>query len=225
VIATPDGPIEILVRASPRARRASLRVDPRESGVVLVVPTKMPFAQALRFAEAQALWIAARQRLSPRRIPLHAGSTVPILGTPHLIVQVDNGRPVSHGDGEIRVTGAPEHAARRVRDYLRRLALCEIAPRAERFAAEIGRPIGKIAIRDPKTRWASCSSTGDLSFSWRLILAPEPILTYVVAHEIAHRVEMNHSARFWRVVDRLGVDAKASRAWLKAEGPRLLRYD
>ncbi len=224
-IDTPDGPIDIVVRSSPRARRASLRVDPRETGVVLIVPTKMPFAQAMRFAESQALWIATRQRLTHRRIPMVAGATVPILGAPHLIVQASHGRPVSHGDGEIRVTGTPEHSARRVRDYLRRLALCEIAPRAEQFAAEIDRSIAKITIKDPKTRWASCSSTGDLSFSWRLILAPEPILTYVVAHEIAHRIEMNHSPRFWRVVDQLGVDAKASRAWLKAEGPRLLRYD
>ena len=225
IIATPDGPIEILVRASPRARRASLRVDPRESGVVLIVPARKPFAQALRFAESQALWIAARQRLSHSRVAMVAGATVPILGVPHRIRQLETGRPVSHGDGEIRVTGAADHTARRVRDYLRRLALCEIAPRAERFAEQIDRSIGKISIRDPKSRWASCSSTGDLSFSWRLILAPEPILTYVVAHEVAHRIEMNHSPRFWRVVDQLGVDAKASRAWLKTEGPRLLRYD
>lgn len=224
-IATPDGPVGILVRASPRARRASLRVDAREGGVVLVVPARMPFAQALRFAETQALWIAARQRLTHRRVTMAAGAVVPILGTPHRIVLAPTGRPVSHVDGEIRVTGEPDHTARRVRDYLRRLALCEIAPRAERFAHEVDRSIAKISIRDPKTRWASCSSTGDLSFSWRLIMAPEPILTYVVAHEIAHRVEMNHSPRFWRVVERLGVDAKASRAWLKAEGPRLLRYD
>ena len=154
-----------------------------------------------------------------------AGSIVPILGTPHQIVQVASGRPVSHENGEIRVTGSPDHTARRVRDYLRRLALCEIAPRAEMFAEQVNRSIAKISIRDPKTRWASCSSSGDLSFSWRLILAPEPILSYVVAHEIAHRVEMNHSPRFWRVVADLGVDAKASRIWLKAEGPRLLRYD
>ena len=225
LIKTPDGPIEIQVRGSPRARRASLRVDPREAGVVLVVPAKMPFAQALRFAESQAIWIAARQRLTHRRIPMIEGAVVPILGAPHRILQVAAGRPVSHEDGEIRVTGSPEHTARRVRDYLRRLALVEIAPRAERFAEQVDRSIAKISIRDPKTRWASCSSTGDLSFSWRLILAPEPILTYVVAHEIAHRVEMNHSPRFWRVVADLGVDAKASRAWLKAEGPRLLRYD
>ena len=225
MIETPDGPVKILVKVSARARRASLRVDPREADVVLVLPAKMPLAQGLRFAEAQALWIAARQRLTHRRIPMIDGSIVPILGTPHQIVQVASGRPVSHENGEIRVTGSPDHTARRVRDYLRRLALCEIAPRAEMFAEQVNRSIAKISIRDPKTRWASCSSSGDLSFSWRLILAPEPILSYVVAHEIAHRVEMNHSPRFWRVVADLGVDAKASRIWLKAEGPRLLRYD
>jgi predicted metal-dependent hydrolase len=224
-IATPDGLVDILVRASPRATRASLRVDPSEGGVVLVVPARMPFSQAQAFAESQALWIAGRQRLAHRRVRMTAGAEVPILGAPHRVVLAATGRPVSHVDGEIRVTGEPDHTARRVRDYLRRLALCEIAPRAERFAHQVDRSIARISIRDPKTRWASCSSSGDLSFSWRLIMAPEPILTYVVAHEIAHRVEMNHSPRFWRVVEQLGVDAKSSRAWLKAEGPRLLRYD
>ena len=85
-------------------------------------------------------------------------------------------------------------------------------------------PIRRLAIRDPATRWGSCSAAGGLSFSWRLILAPPAVLDYVVAHEIAHLRELNHSARFWSLVDGLVGAHKAERAWLRQNGAELRRY-
>jgi predicted metal-dependent hydrolase len=96
-------------------------------------------------------------------------------------------------------------------------------PHAAR-AGRLGRPLGRVSVRDTRSRWGSCSAGGNLSFSWRLILAPEHVLDYVVAHEAAHLVHMNHGARFWGTVASLGVDVAGGRAWLRRNGEALLRY-
>ncbi len=120
--------------------------------------------------------------------------------------------------------GDPAHLPRRVRDYLAALAQDELArarPRARRADRD---KIARVGVRDTKSRWGSCSSSGNLSFSWRLVFAPEPVIDYVVAHEVAHLVEMNHGPRFWRVVASLTPDSAAPRAWLKRHRAELLAY-
>lgn len=92
------------------------------------------------------------------------------------------------------------------------------------MTASIGAAPGRITMRDPRTRWGSCSANGNLGFSWRLVLAPEFVLAYVVAHEVAHLKELNHGPRFWRLVERLIGDPEPARRWLRAEGPDLHRY-
>jgi predicted metal-dependent hydrolase len=116
------------------------------------------------------------------------------------------------------------HLARRVRDYLVAQARSELASRARRLAARIGHNVARVSVRDTKSRWGSCSGRGNLSFSWRLILVPEPVIDYVVAHEVAHLAEMNHGPRFWRLVESLSPDSAAPRAWLKRHRNRLLSY-
>jgi hypothetical protein len=223
-ITTPDGPVAVAIRVSDRARRINLRVSGDGGDCELVVPARTSVARAVQFAESQALWLAARRRLARRPIPFAAGESVPVLGAPHVIIAATAGPPVARTNGELLITGDPRHHRGRLTEWFRRLALVEIAPRAERFAAEVDRPLGRITIRDPKTRWGSCSSRGDLSFSWRLAMAPPPVLDYVVAHEVAHLVELNHSPRFWRVVDSLNVDAAGGRRWLKTHGRDLHRH-
>jgi hypothetical protein len=93
-----------------------------------------------------------------------------------------------------------------------------------KFAAALGVPIKRITVRDQSSRWGSCSTTGLLSFSWRLILAPSHVLDYLAAHEVAHLVEMNHSPRFWRLVQRLCPGHGHAKAWLDAHGADLHRY-
>jgi predicted metal-dependent hydrolase len=95
---------------------------------------------------------------------------------------------------------------------------------SRRAAAQLGVRIARISVRDQASRWGSCSSTGALSYSWRLILAPPYVLDYLAAHEVAHLVEMNHSARFWRLVDKLCHDMRRARNWLDVHGPDLHRY-
>jgi predicted metal-dependent hydrolase len=84
--------------------------------------------------------------------------------------------------------------------------------------------IERIGVRDTASRWGSCSSDGALSYSWRLIFAPAFVLDYLAAHEVAHCRELNHSARFWRVVDQLTPERRRGEAWLKANGNSLHRY-
>ena len=220
----PSEPVS--VRVSPRARRIMLRIDAAERRVELVLPLGVPASQGLKFLAAKRGWIAARMDALPELIPFSEGAIVPLLGVPHRIRrEVDPAAaPVAVADGEIRVRGDPAHAARRVRDHLVAIARRELTDRARRLAPQIGREVAQVNVRDTKSRWGSCSGQGNLSFSWRLILTPEAVLDYVVAHEVAHLAEMNHSPRFWRLVESLSPNSAVPRAWLKRHRSRLFSY-
>jgi predicted metal-dependent hydrolase len=181
---------------------------------------------AIDFVSRHRGWIAARVAAMPPPQRLTDGATVPVLGVPHRIRQVIEpaAAPVTITENEIRVRGDAAHLPRRIVDYLKALARREFAARARALAARLGKTVTRVSVRDPKSRWGSCSSTGALSFSWRLIFAPEAVVDYVVAHEVAHLVEMNHSPRFWRVVAGLVPDSKEPRTWLKRHRLELLSY-
>ncbi len=122
------------------------------------------------------------------------------------------------------VAGEAPHVARRVRDFLKREAKNDLEVASRRAAATLGIAIKRVSIRDQSSRWGSCSTTGVLSYSWRLIMAPPFVLDYLAAHEVAHLIEMNHSRRFWRVVERICPDLARAKAWLDANGTNLHRY-
>jgi predicted metal-dependent hydrolase len=225
-VAALDLGTSVSIRISPRARRVGLRINAADRIVELVLPPGVPASHGSRFLASKREWIAARLEALPRPVPFAEGAIVPVLGVPHRICRaVETGSPpVAIVDGEIRVRGDPMHLARRVRDYLVAQARSELAHRARRLAARIGRDVGRINVRDTKSRWGSCSGRGNLCFSWRLIFAPEPVLDYVVAHEVAHLAEMNHGPHFWRLVESLSPDSAAPRTWLKRHRSLLLSY-
>jgi predicted metal-dependent hydrolase len=216
----------VSVRVSLRARRIALRIDAAERRVELILPQGVPASQGLRFLAAKRGWIAARLHSLPMPVPFAEGAVVPVLGVPHRIRRsLDaSAPPVTVVNGEIRVRGDPMHLARRVREHLGAMARSELALRAHRLAATIGYEVKRVSVRDTKSRWGSCSGRGSLSFSWRLILAPEPVVDYVVAHEVAHLAEMNHGPRFWKLVERLAPESAVARAWLKRNRSRLFSY-
>ncbi len=217
-------PAPLELRESPRARRMTLRLDPARGVVQVVVPAGLAEAEAVRFVNRHTDWVRARLEALPPQRPFVEGTSIPVLGADHVIRHDPARRGLGVcGDGEIRVGGAPEHLARRVRDVLVSEARRLLAERARSMAEILGTRVQGIAIRDTRSRWGSCSATGRLSFSWRLILTPEPVLNYVVAHEVAHLKEMNHSPRFWAQVTRLVADAPSHRAWLRRHGSALLR--
>jgi predicted metal-dependent hydrolase len=216
----------VAIRVSPKARRLSLRVDAAARGVELVLPRRFSPETALDFVSSHRGWIAARIAAMPAPRSLGEGARVPVFGVPHRVRrELDpTAPPVTIAEGEIRVRGDPIHLPRRVRDHLTALAKRDFAARARAVAARIGKSVARVGVRDPKSRWGSCSSKGALSFSWRLVFAPEAVIDYVVAHEVAHLVEMNHGPRFWRLVATLVPEVEKPRAWLRRHRLELLAY-
>ena len=217
--------VPLRFRVNKRARRLILRVDDENDGAIVTLPPYVARDEARRFAEERADWIARRLEKQLPRVPFADGVVIPVLGTERTIRHVGGTRrPVICTDNELRVAGAAEHLPRRVADWLKAEARRQIEPRALDMAEIIDRRCRRITIRDTRSRWGSCAHDGGLNFSWRLVLAPLWVLEYVVAHEVAHLAEHNHSDRFWAVVNRLNGDAERGRAWLGVHGPALHRY-
>jgi predicted metal-dependent hydrolase len=221
--------VEVILRADPRARRFIVKVDPATGQVVVVSPTSRSLERALDFARGEKDWIAGRLANVPPPVRLAAGSEILFRGVQHHIRAGNGGRAPVWIDREaarptLRVEGQPEHTSRRLVDWLKREARRRIDERVAEYAFALCVKPKRITIRDTSSRWGSCSSTRTLSFSWRLILAPPSVLEYVVAHEVAHLRELNHSPRFWRLVETLVPDAEGSQNWLSENGTLLHRY-
>jgi hypothetical protein len=194
-------------------------------GPVLTLPTKASLKDAKLFLESHAVWLRNRLAQAPQKIPFTADASIPVLGVPHILRHAPEARRgVWLEEGALFVSGRPEHMPRRVRDFLKAETEKQVRPLAFDLSAKIGKTPTRITVRSLKSRWGSCSSAHDLSFSWRLILAPAPVLAYVVAHEVAHMAQMNHSPDFWHVVGQIDPGFKESRRWLKAHGAELFRY-
>ena len=220
----------VQVRRNRQARRYTLRINAAKREVILTIPPRGSLKEARAFAQKHGGWIAARLGRLPEAAPFTDGTIVPLRGVPHRIEHRPGSRgtvwteAAANGDPILCVAGAAPHIHRRISDYLRREARRELEIASLKFAANLGVVIKRVAVRDQSSRWGSCSSTGVLSFSWRLILAPTTVLQYLAAHEVAHLIEMNHSPRFWRVVARLCPDHERAKAWLDASGGDLHRY-
>ncbi len=214
----------ISVRIQPRARRISVRMDVRAGEPVLTLPPRVSLARALPFLERHRDWLRRHCAHAPPNVALVDGATLPLRGDPHLIRTIGGPRHVTADDGVIAIGGPPEFAAKRLMNWLRAEAKNDLAIQANWHAESFGHQIDRISIRDTTSRWGSCSSSGTLSFCWRLILAPPEVLDYVAAHEAAHLVEMNHTDRFWTLVERRIPDWRRRREWLREHGPGLHAY-
>jgi predicted metal-dependent hydrolase len=220
----------VRLRRHRQARRYTLRIQAAGREVVLTMPPRGNLGDAKAFAHKNGAWIAARLRRLPQSAPFTPGVIVPLRGVAHRIEH----RPFARGtvwteagdDGAhfLCVAGDRTHLARRVGDYLKRAAKHDLQAACRRYAADLGVAVKRVSVRDQTSRWGSCSSTGVLSFSWRLILAPPFVLDYLAAHEVAHLIEMNHSRRFWRLLLRLCPATQRAKAWLNANGADLHRY-
>jgi predicted metal-dependent hydrolase len=221
-----DGQVlEVSLRLNPRARRMIVKVNPATGEVVVTAPTRRGLAHALDFARGEKDWIAGQLAKVPGSVALVPGATLPFRGKPHEIRAAARGpAPVWREDGIIWVRGRSAHASRRVLDFLKREARLLFEARALDYAARLNTRPSRITVRDTASRWGSCSSARSLSFSWRLILAPDFVLDYVVAHEVAHLREMNHSPRFWAHVRSIVPELDAPQDWLKQHGRELQRY-
>ena len=217
--------VPVRLRRNKRARRLILRLDGDDGGVVVTLPPGSGAAEALDLVDRQRTWIVDQLAALRPRVRFADGAVIPVLGVDHRVRhRPGSGPPVETGDGEIIVAGRPEHLPRRLGDWLRGEARRQIEPRVETLSGHLGRRAGRITLRDPRSRWASCAADGGLSFSWRLVMAPAPVLTYVVAHEVAHLAERGHGPAFWSLVGDLTDGVDEARAWLRRDGPGLHRY-
>lgn len=209
-----------------RARRLTLRIDAGGRGLRITVPPGVPDNEVERFLLRHQGWLEQRLARVPDRPQVRAGIKVPLRGVLHLIVHEPGRRgTVAVGQDErgplLIVHGEEAHLPRRVADFLKREAKREIEMLVARHTATLGKRARSIRFKDTSSRWGSCSSQGNLSFSWRIMMAPPAVINYLVAHEVAHLQEMNHSARFWKLCTELCPDTDRCKAWLKRNGAAL----
>lgn len=213
-------PVEIALRRTSRARRFSLRVAQVDGRVTLSLPARSREAEALAFVTSQEGWIRAALARMPQVSSVGFGGEIPFEGVP-LTIRSSLGRSVRIEEGALMVPGASDRVAARVQAFLKVRARDRLVAASDRYAGMVGRKVAQVALRDTRSRWGSCTSAGALMYSWRLIMAPPSVLDYVAAHEVAHLIEMNHSHRFWAVVERLYPAWQAERAWLRKHGAAL----
>lgn len=219
----------VRLRRHRQARRYTLRIAAATREIILTMPPRGSLKEARAFAQKHGGWIAARLHRLPEAVRFTDGVMVPLRGVPHRIVHRREMRgtvwvETDCGDNLLCVAGDAPHINRRIGDFLRREARRELEAVSQKFAAALGVGVRRVVVRDQISRWGSCSSSGVLSYSWRLILAPGYVLDYLAAHEVAHLVEMNHSVRFWRLVQRICPDHERAKIWLDVHGGDLHRY-
>jgi predicted metal-dependent hydrolase len=207
----------------PRARRAKLSFDRVSGRARLTIPKRASEAKALAWAATQREWLEAQQARVPESRPFADGAVIPFDDAELTIAWTEGSSRVVRRDGDrLLVSGPPEFLARRVETWLRREALRLLTEDTVYYAAHAGVVVPQIAIGDARGRWGSCSSTGAIRYSWRLVLAPAAVRRATAAHEVAHRVHMNHAPAFHALVTELyGAEPAPQRRWLKEHGASL----
>jgi predicted metal-dependent hydrolase len=213
--------LEYTVRRSDRARRVRVTVHP-EGEVEVVLPRRARDREAA--AAVAELWPWIERRLAEaaqlRERIAERGATVPFLGTALALV-VEPGRTRAHRRGDaLHVPGGDARPA--IERWYRRMARAEVGPRLDEAAAALGVGYASVRIGNQRTRWGSCSETGAMSFNWRLLLAPEEVLDYVVWHEACHLRHLDHSPRFWALLERHRPGYREQKAWLRRHGATLV---
>jgi len=207
-----------------RARHVSLRIDARAGHVVVTLPPRAGRRQGMALLTTHAAWVMDSLAALAPRIAFAPGVELPLAGVPHVIRHAPDAVGGAWLEpGAIIAAGDVEFLPRRIGDFLRAEARRRIRTLALGHAQILGVMPRAIRLKDTRSRWGSCAPDGTLAFSWRLVMAPDWVLDYVVAHEVAHLRELNHSPRFWEHVARLTPHRDAAVEWLRAHGPGLLR--
>jgi predicted metal-dependent hydrolase len=215
--------IKLVVSA--RARRMRLRVDRRSGEVLLTVPKRASRRKALEWAAGHRTWIEEQLAQIVPGVQLGPGAELPLYGKPHSIRWDENASRIPRLEAGALVVGGPAgNLEARILRWLRRHAAELLSRETREFAARASVGVSRVGVGDPLSRWGSCSPSGAIRYSWRLILAPDWVRRATVAHEVAHRVHMNHGPDFHALVERLlGADPKPARLWLRRHGASIHR--
>lgn len=216
--------VRLEVRRHRRARRASLRLMHSGEGLVLTLPLRGSLPKALAFVQQKSGWVLSRLAEVPEAVAFSHGAVIPVLGEPHA-VHWQQGRGLTRiKEGRIEVFGAQQFTRRRVKDALKMHLQAACQQQAELFANHLNVQVKALRIGEMRSRWGSCTASGRLAFNWRLVFAPASVVAYLVAHEVAHLREMNHSPRFWQLVASLCPHYMQAKAWLRQNGQGLGRF-
>ncbi|PCJ96340.1 MAG: hypothetical protein COA45_11080 [Zetaproteobacteria bacterium] len=218
----------VTIRRSKRAKRVALRLDPVERIVNLIIPQRMSLKKAYSFAQEHEEWvIETLQNLAPA-IPFTHNATLPIFGdTVTLDIHHDTEikrTTLKQYDDMLKIKTYQDDPTNRITTHLKKLARAGLADIASEKSEIIQKTISSVTVRDTKSRWGSCSQDGSLSFSWRLIFAPYDAIDYVVAHEVAHLIHMDHSKNFWTLCRELSCNFVEGKYWMQNHGNELMRY-
>lgn len=213
----------LTVLRSPRARQMRLAVDPRDGSVRLTLPRRAQMDHGLHWAETKRGWIEAQLARLPVATPIVNGMRFDVAGeTLTLDWSEDHPRKPIRYDGYLQIGGPAERLEARLFRWLKDEARAIFDSETQEFAQKIGVSVPSIGIGDPVSRWGSCASSGQIRYSWRLILAPPFVRRATVAHEVAHRVHMNHGPAFHALVKTIfGEDPTPARKWLRSNGSAL----
>ncbi|MCL6709621.1 M48 family metallopeptidase [Pseudomonas sp. R2.Fl] len=220
----------LVIRQNERSTRITLRIEPGGRSLKMTVPPGLSEYEVSDFLERYRGWLTARLARLDVHDGLRHGGELLLRGVSHRIhhtgqlrgltmADLDEGQPV------LKVGGLEEHIGRRISTYLKKEARADLEPLVRRHAATVGRPVKSLAFKDTRSRWGSCSWDGNLSFSWRIVMAPPLVIDYLAAHEVAHLKEMNHGPRFWNLCRQLCPEMDKAKAWLKHHGSGLHAID
>jgi predicted metal-dependent hydrolase len=225
-----DRTLPLTIREHGQATRITLRIEPGGRALRLTVPRGLKVREIDAFLLRHDGWLRTKLARFHSEERLRPGGMITLRGTPHRIVHTGSLRGLTEAaveDGEpvIRVSGMEDHLGRRLEAFLKKEARKDLERLVARHAAMIGKPVKSLSMKDTRSRWGSCSWQGNLSFSWRIVMAPPEIIDYLAAHEVAHLKEMNHGPEFWSLCGRLCPGTDHARRWLKSHGSQLHAID
>lgn len=222
----------VRLRVDGRARRVSLRLDAANREVIATAPTARRLAEAVDFAHQRTAWIETVLGKLPQAMALEPGALIELLGRPCLLDAAGGRARLEPGETLRLVAPAGARFGASALRVLKAESRRVLTERTAHYAARLGQPMPVVTVADPRSRWGSCRQpprrgpaaavqVGRIRYSWRLLLCPQPVLDYVVAHECAHLIEANHGPNFWALVRELVGDERPHRNWLRTHANRL----
>ena len=218
-----DFPLE--VKKSLRATKLSLKIDTKKHIPVLTIPPFCSEKKALKFVKEHEIWVQNALLRTPEIRKFTDGEKISLFGKEITIKHQPGQRGTIVENDFLLVGGDVEFLHRRVKDYIKKQAKNEFWIRSKKMAELLHKPLKSISIKDTKSRWGSCSSLGNINYNWRIALAPEFVIDYLMAHEVSHLKHQDHSSEFWACVKSLCPDMEHGNAWLKKFGKNLNIYE